>query len=664
MWVHSSGGGCAGRSEGVPRVLVVALSVLVAGAVVRVNGSPRRGPDDLSDLVSKYREEVSRLPVSIEDRRNFVATRIAPLLARMGEADPHRAVRFFIQEKSAARVQSEIAAECAYAALRTGGPRVADAFFAGFEREPHAVQRRILDGCLGIPLSPAAEKRVLALPLVAREPNVRVALPAVVGQLGSVAAVESLLAGALDRNRLGEEARYAEMEYRDRAVEAIATLGAAPEGDVRRWLEKTAIPKLTRRKEEALEIVLDVGWKLSLGGLHELARELLQSRGTVKHGSHLIARAARVLSCCDLDETGERLVRNATHRIARGSSVEEKVIVCEGLARSDAQWCGDLLVELSSHDLVDTKGAALRGLAWRANHDPRAVEALGRLLCDRHPGLQRLTLRYIADLRSKAVIEILIEALAKENSDSFRGAVLARLISLTGRNLGLEREDWRKWWRSCKDSFEVRREPETNGRTVVRQPGLSYFGVEIASREAAFVVDRSSSMRRSVTIQRRRHVGMREVEERETAPKIDILKEELTRVLQELPSDTDIALVSFFEIVTPWLDEPMRLTDPVRANAEVWVRYLETIRGTNLFGALSSGLTYGLQDVYLLSDGAPTSGTFQAPRAILREVRFLNEIWQARIHCISFGLASELLRDLAARNGATYRVVQVLGEDR
>jgi hypothetical protein len=74
---------------------------------------------------------------------------------------------------------------------------------------------------------------------------------------------------------------------------------------------------------------------------------------------------------------------------------------------------------------------------------------------------------------------------------------------------------------------------------------------------------------------------------------------------------------------------------------------------TNLFDALEAALLLrGVETVYLLSDGDPTSLTDDD--AILEAVRQLNHETRAAVHCVALGGSSRLLRRIAEATMGTY----------
>ena len=61
--------------------------------------------------------------------------------------------------------------------------------------------------------------------------------------------------------------------------------------------------------------------------------------------------------------------------------------------------------------------------------------------------------------------------------------------------------------------------------------------------------------------------------------------------------------------------------------------------------------------IYLLTDGVPSSGELADPEEILEVIMRENRIRQIVIHCISIGMKSTLLKDLANLTGGQYKEV-------
>jgi hypothetical protein len=213
--------------------------------------------------------------------------------------------------------------------------------------------------------------------------------------------------------------------------------------------------------------------------------------------------------------------------------------------------------------------------------------------------------------------------------------------------MGFRVEDWRKWWTVQKDHFRLA-DPD-QGRTLVKPHDMSYFGIEITSRRIAFLLDVSNSMLAPAKGKRSRAQGLR---------KIDILKRELGRVVENLPDGVAVNILIFDRRIRYWKDKLTILNRRVRAEALTYARGLTTGGGTNIFDTIERALEDPTVDtIYLLTDGQPTTGRFDTPEGILQGIREFNRPRGVTLHCIAFGRECAWMRQAAAENGGKYRYV-------
>ena len=134
---------------------------------------------------------------------------------------------------------------------------------------------------------------------------------------------------------------------------------------------------------------------------------------------------------------------------------------------------------------------ALGSLTLRPE-DEKARDALLAALKDRAPAVRKSALRALGAFRSKAVIAPLIERVGKESDPQLRIDAAQLLVDLTGQNMGLVAEDWKKWWSGVESNFAV--DAKQTGKTRVVAPKLAYFGIEVSSKRISFLIDASASM--------------------------------------------------------------------------------------------------------------------------------------------------------------------------
>jgi hypothetical protein len=134
------------------------------------------------------------------------------------------------------------------------------------------------------------------------------------------------------------------------------------------------------------------------------------------------------------------------------------------------------------------------------------------------------------------------------------------------------------------------------------------------------------------------------------------MKDELTRILEKLPDDSLVNIIPFHRKPLPWKKELHPLRGGGRKEAIKFVRNLTTELMTNIYDTLELALEDKRVDtIFILTDGQPVGGKYDNPDDILREIGGLNRVRGAKIHCISFGRETQLLKKLAAQNGGDYR---------
>ena len=135
---------------------------------------------------------------------------------------------------------------------------------------------------------------------------------------------------------------------------------------------------------------------------------------------------------------------------------------------------------------------------------------------------------------------------------------------------------------------------------------------------------------------------------------IDHARDNLKTVLAKLPARLEFNIIAFNHEASPWQIRLVPNTPERRAGARAFLDDLEPSGSTNLFDTLVLALSDDKVDtVYLLSDGAPTTGRITEAARIVEEIRRLNLFRKVKINTIGFNLKGEaaaLMRDLADDN--------------
>lgn len=313
---------------------------------------------------------------------------------------------------------------------------------------------------------------------------------------------------------------------------------------------------------------------------------------------------------------------------------------------------------------------------------PDRLELLVPLLADSHPTVQIAAVDALVRLEAREVIPHLIEAVDRTEG-RVQDDVIDALIRLTGVNMGYSSAQWDSWWAQYKGKVEVRRRDQEEFREVRIQENkdsgtLLYHGIRVLSNKAAFVIDCSESMKeryrfRSIESEEsggssaeKRRTGVKdprkkrqdEDEDAFTAPKIEVAKSELAKVLKSLKNGVLINIIRFDTHVAPWREKLQELTAELREDVQKFVAAANPGGLTNVYDALELAFRdERLDTIYLLSDGAPTHGQHRETPAILAAVAELNRVRKVKINTIGFNLKpheEELLKQLADANHGVF----------
>jgi HEAT repeat protein len=285
-----------------------------------------------------------------------------------------------------------------------------------------------------------------------------------------------------------------------------------------------------------------------------------------------------------------------------------------------------------------------------------ALTLLHRLLSDKDRTVRMTALTEIGAKRQLRSVPRLIEALTV--SDGLQAEELARWLRLfTGEDHGSSATRWRAWFEDQGADLRLPTLAEAErleNERLVRRSALgelrtaSFYGLRIDSDHVAFVIDLSGSMED--------RAGGRTTSTAERGKtRLDVAKEELRNALRQLLNGVMFNIITFRGEVEAMHPELIELGAETRAAATVELEGWRASGGT----ALYDGLMRAFQDpdtdtIYLLTDGEPTMGELTEAAEIRRRVGELSRLRSVRIHGVSIGRESELLRWLARDSGGQY----------
>ncbi|MDA0667937.1 MAG: hypothetical protein O3A50_09200 [Planctomycetota bacterium] len=287
--------------------------------------------------------------------------------------------------------------------------------------------------------------------------------------------------------------------------------------------------------------------------------------------------------------------------------------------------------------------AALRALADRESPFG-TVEALRRLQMEEGPMLYEC-LDILRRSPSQDYVAGLIELLAVAEGRA-SNEVVELLQTITGYRIANDYKTWKHFYLKHKaDGTEFRQEPDSDENAAT----LSYMGIPIYSDRVVFVLDSSSSMDSVLPEQRTHTRATKSVSE-------------FVKMLPRLPNTAHFNVVFFGSEVRDFEHKMVPVTQPVLAAAAEFVESNTFVGGTNLFGGLDRAFgEETVEEVLLLSDGAPSVGEITDPLHILSRVARWNRWRGNRISTISFGAppqARAFLYRLAMENRGACRIIQ------
>ncbi len=255
----------------------------------------------------------------------------------------------------------------------------------------------------------------------------------------------------------------------------------------------------------------------------------------------------------------------------------------------------------------------------------------------------------------------------KDGNARIRDDANNALVVLAGRDLGEDTGAWTRWWEANRATFD----PDAKGPKGQRSAygSSSFYGVPVLPGRIAFAIDLSGSMKEKLTAAAKAYAAKApHLREKRLETRLDLAKEELQHTIATLPPRTAFQLVFFGTEISSWKNgRILDADDETRADALKRVRGLNPMGSTNIHGALvkafypdpdwtfTENFSQGIDTIFLLTDGEPSSGAIVNATALLADIRDRNRVRRIKIHTIGVGLPNSLfLRALAQQSGGTY----------
>ncbi len=235
------------------------------------------------------------------------------------------------------------------------------------------------------------------------------------------------------------------------------------------------------------------------------------------------------------------------------------------------------------------------------------------------------------------------------------------LGALTGAIIPMDRPElWRDFWARERESFKLSPVPEK--LRSARQTSAGFFGIPVQGSNLVYIIDTSGSMGDEFRALRNTTDGRR----RRSKTRLQTAKSELRDSVAALPESSAINIIFFSDSVSRWRRRLVPVDRGTRSALSDRLGKVDSGGGTNIYGALLAALSLGMvqsesgrstsvEEIFLLSDGQPSSGELTAQDAILQAIQDLNQDLQVRINTIYIGGGeSKFMRELAQQNGGMY----------
>jgi hypothetical protein len=379
---------------------------------------------------------------------------------------------------------------------------------------------------------------------------------------------------------------------------------------------------------------------------------------------------------------------------AKNGPTEQRAVYVEAMA----SLAGSTAAHTALLELVKDRDTYIRGMAAAALGEHRSMDALPSLMAlldDKAWMVQCAALSALPRLSDKTALKAqlgkLVE-LMENTSGRVRVDCSEAMRRITGKNLGVEPAPWRKAYDAGMLVGEKPPEESDADKPEQFKPAYAnqeekphYYGMPVLSNRVVLVLDISLSMYDAIEIDkdrlrretsRRKPVVTGEKKSDDPAPaedqgydipwwkvktRLDLAKYQMMNLVSMLRDEQHFEIILFSKEVTHWMS---KLVPATSINKQKAMALLETIKpedATNTWGAIAAafdmvdvnkkGDAFGPDEMYFVTDGAPSVGDITDMEQILQATLQLCKVKPLKINIIGIGVDLNFLRKLARDTG-------------
>lgn len=370
------------------------------------------------------------------------------------------------------------------------------------------------------------------------------------------------------------------------------------------------------------------------------------------------AAAVGALAAMEARDAVERLVTVAS----RDPAWQPRAAALEALAALDPARAAPQAAEAANDRAYQVRLMAALVAPKLEIESARAAVASG--LADADWRVRVQAIESACEVRDRSPIGPMIDLLGKEKG-RLRWDLFLALRDLTGKDLGLDAPNWKRWWDANRETFAV---PPKGAAGEAARPGgetgVQFFSLPILSTRMSFVLDLSGSMRDPAP----------PVPGRAEESKLDLAKREMGRTLAQLPETVWFNLIllgcdgdgRYPKDQKKWKKTLHPATPRGRAEGAAYLGRQMAAGWTNIWDGVELAFEDELVDtIYLYTDGGASRGVFVATRDILEELVRMNKFRKIMIHTVEVAAEKpntpdniRLLQNLAEMTKGVYRLAK------